>query len=112
MIAKEVWGPSTEMGVIWRYGGTTIISVRLLKSLRFGRDSRFSLIKILVALCANFGTGSSDRSLSSVAVCSLRKLPRKQLSRSSGRVLCGTSLASSCGSWLRLAKSGDLDLQC
>ena len=58
---------------------------------RFGRDSRFLLTKILVALCGNFGTGSSDRSLSSIAACSLRKLLRKQLSRSSGRVPCGTS---------------------
>ena len=48
-----------------------------------------SLIKILVALCANFGTGSSDSGLSSIAVCSLHKLLRKQRSRSSGRVLCG-----------------------
>ena len=72
----------------------------LLKSARFGRDSRLSLIKILVALCANFNTCCSDRSLSSIAVCSFRELLLKQLSRLSGG-LCGPGLASSCGPLLR-----------
>ena len=71
----------------------------------------FSLIKILVALCGKHWYRLIDRSLSSIAACSLRKLLRKQLSRSSGRVPCGTSLSSSCGPLLRSVKSGDLELQ-
>ena len=39
--------------------------------LRFGRDSRFVLNKILGAVTANFGAGSADSGLSSIAVCSL-----------------------------------------
>ena len=41
------------------YGGTVIISVHWLKSSRFGRDTRFSLIKFPVVLFANSGTSSS-----------------------------------------------------
>ena len=53
-------------------GGQFVISVHcLLKSYRFGRDSRFVFNKFLGALAANLGSGSSDGGLSSIAVCSL-----------------------------------------
>ena len=53
-------------------GGLFVISVHcLLKSQRFGRDSRFMLSKFFGALAANLGSGSTDGGLSSIAVCSL-----------------------------------------
>ena len=48
-----------------------MISKHLLKSPRFGRDSRFMLNKIFGALAANVGSGSVDSGLSSIAICSL-----------------------------------------
>ena len=55
MIAKVALGPSSEIRVIGRCGRTVVTSDIWLKSLRFGRDSRSSSSKIVVALCANFG---------------------------------------------------------
>ena len=46
---KWLLGSSSEIGVIRRCGRTVVVSVHLLKSLRFGRDLRVVLIKILVS---------------------------------------------------------------
>ena len=87
------------MGVIRRCGRTVVFS-DIAQVPRFGRDSRFPLAKILVALCANFGVAQQTVAFhSSIADCSLHKLLRI---RSLGRVLCGT---------LRFVKSGGLELQ-
>ena len=44
MNAKVALGPSSEMGVIWRYGGTIICSVHLLKSLVASQASDFLFV--------------------------------------------------------------------
>ena len=72
-------------------GGQFVISVHcLLKSKRFGRDSRFMFNKFLGALAVNLGSGSSDGGLWSTAVCSLHGCcgnSFSHLARSSG-LLC------------------------
>ena len=55
MNAKVALGPSSEMGVIGLCGRTVVISVHVLKSLRFGRDSRFVINRIHPVLIANSG---------------------------------------------------------
>ena len=52
-------------------GGQFVISVRCLLKSQGGRDLRFMVNKVFGALAANFGSGSTDGRLSSIAVCSL-----------------------------------------
>ena len=52
-------------------GGQIVISVHCLLKSQGGRDLRFMVNKVFGALAANFGSGSTDGRLSSIAVCSL-----------------------------------------
>ena len=76
-------------------GGLFVISVhRLLKSQRFGRDSRFVLNKVFGALAANLGSGSADGGLSSVAVCVLLLMIAPKLEEFASGVLAKETAAA------------------
>ena len=71
----------------------------------FGRDSGPPLVKLLFAVQVHQTVVSQALLFVVRTSCSW-----KQVLRSSGRVLRGTGLVSSCGPLLRSEKSGDLEL--
>ena len=93
MNANVALEPSLEMEVIRLCGRTVIISVHLLLSLRFGRDSRFVLIKILVPSLQTL-----VQAWHIVIVQALLFVPYAVASEAiltlSGGVLCGTGFVS------------------
>ena len=71
--------------------------------IRVFRPPSFLLLSVQI-----FGV-AQQAVVSSIAVCSSHKLLRKQVLHSSGGVLGGACLVSSCGPLVRSLQSGDLE---